>query len=324
MRIVLVVIGLAAILVAGCVSSGAASPEPTEQPSSSPVPTSLGTPAPTTVPTPSPVPLSSPTPSTPEPSIKPLASPLPIGLIAVTLADDGLRVRSRPWVGDDSINYEPLLPNGTGVHILEGPVVGSGYWWYRVELDEGVTLLDGVREGWVAVADHDGTPWVGPLIEVLPGPPPPSPVTGWPIVRRGLLSMHGSLDQEESQGSSLAIRVEVGGLLPGQPVNLTATGSYAIEWWCGPGSRPAEGLDPGAPFVSAGGRATTEARGTVGSDGIAVLSLVLPAAPPAEPCPSENPGPLFAPGGRWDGVEISDTHRGLVLGPATYEWQDTF
>jgi len=84
------------------------------------------------------------------------------GLLAVTVTDR-LRVRSRPGVGTESAKYEPLLSLGTRMSIIEGPVAGSGYWWYRVKAaDPDRNLVRGAQDGWVAASDHDGTPWVGP------------------------------------------------------------------------------------------------------------------------------------------------------------------
>ncbi len=50
-------------------------------------------------------------------------------------------------------------PLGTQLQVLDGPVDGSGYQWVRVA-PVGVTLDGGVADGWVAIADHDGTPWI--------------------------------------------------------------------------------------------------------------------------------------------------------------------
>ena len=73
---------------------------------------------------------------------------------------DRLRVRSKPQVDAASIKYQPVLPVGTQLQVLDGPVAGSGYQWVRVA-PVGVTLDGGVADGWVAIADHDGTPWIG-------------------------------------------------------------------------------------------------------------------------------------------------------------------
>jgi hypothetical protein len=69
---------------------------------------------------------------------------------------DRLRVRSLPEVSDASIRYEPLLPLGTEVTVLEGPVLGDGYAWYRVT----VTVRDRELTGWVAAAGRDGERWL--------------------------------------------------------------------------------------------------------------------------------------------------------------------
>jgi hypothetical protein len=79
-----------------------------------------------------------------------------VGSVVTTLADDGLRVRSQPRVSDDSFRYEPLLPLGTDLYVLDGPVSGSGYAWYEVVPLTSRTL----PSGWVASADRDGEPWI--------------------------------------------------------------------------------------------------------------------------------------------------------------------
>jgi len=58
--------------------------------------------------------------------------PLAAGSVATTLATDGLRMRSEPSVDPSSFKYEPLLPLGTALLVLDGPVSGSGYEWYDV------------------------------------------------------------------------------------------------------------------------------------------------------------------------------------------------
>jgi serpin B len=45
--------------------------------------------------------------------------------------------------------------------VLEGPVSASGYTWYKIAPVSFVGLA-GPGNGWVAVADKDGQPWVGP------------------------------------------------------------------------------------------------------------------------------------------------------------------
>lgn len=73
---------------------------------------------------------------------------------------DNVVVRSKPRVSTDSITYKPWLPEGARLEVLKGPVAASGYWWYRVELLEGLSLGGGITAGWVAAADHDGEAWI--------------------------------------------------------------------------------------------------------------------------------------------------------------------
>jgi serpin B len=89
------------------------------------------------------------------------------GALAVTVSDR-LRVRSEPRVADDSIKYEPVLPLGTELTVVGGPVQASGYAWYQVEPLTFV-LDGGVSRGWVAIADHDGTAWVAPADDQIAG-----------------------------------------------------------------------------------------------------------------------------------------------------------
>ncbi len=105
--------------------------------------------------------------STPSPTQRPTGSnpPVPkppgsfVGTIVTTLADDGLRVRSQPGVSDDSQMLEPLLPIGSQLYVLQGPVSASGYAWYEV-----VPLTSRkLPSGWVASADRNGEPWIAAL-----------------------------------------------------------------------------------------------------------------------------------------------------------------
>jgi serpin B len=89
------------------------------------------------------------------------------GALAVTVSD-GLRVRSQPGVSADSLKYTPLLPLGTPLVVAAGPVEASGYTWFRVA-PVGVKLSGGADQGWVAVADNDGTPWVALADDPTPG-----------------------------------------------------------------------------------------------------------------------------------------------------------
>lgn len=85
----------------------------------------------------------SPSPSTAPPSTAPsdptpAATPPPVTLgplridgLARVVAD-GLRVRSAPEVSAASERLQPLLGTGTMLFVIEGPVEGSGYDWYRI------------------------------------------------------------------------------------------------------------------------------------------------------------------------------------------------
>ena len=137
-----------AVLVIITMLAGCGAPSPTPSPSASAQPSTPAAPAAT--------PTSAPPPSaaiSPAPSSDPF-----LGSIAKTVSGN-LRVRSLPAVSDDSIKYEPLLPTGTKLQVVGGPVEASGYTWYEVE-PVGFDLGGGVRRGWVASADHDGTPWI--------------------------------------------------------------------------------------------------------------------------------------------------------------------
>lgn len=124
----------------------------------------------------------SPRPSTSGPSTSPAASvaigPTPspesyaptIGGTVITVSDQ-LRVRSEPEVSASSKKYEPLLPLGTELRVLEGPVSRSGYIWYRVA-PQSVELAGGVTDGWVAIASADGEPWIGDVAAATPSSEP--------------------------------------------------------------------------------------------------------------------------------------------------------
>jgi hypothetical protein len=146
-------VGLASLaLLGGCAAGTAFSPTPTQR---------LITPFPSRLPPPS-------SPPSPSPLLPPASSastsqaPTPtgslVGTVAVTVSDR-LRVRSEPRVSDDSIQYKPVLPLGTTLNVVGGPIVASGYTWYEVE-PVGFELDAGITRGWVAMADHDGTLWV--------------------------------------------------------------------------------------------------------------------------------------------------------------------
>jgi hypothetical protein len=76
--------------------------------------------------------------------------------VVVTIVD-GVRVRSRPEISAESGLLEPLLPRGTRLFVLEGPVQASGYDWYNVTP---ISLARAGPEGWVAKGSRDGVPWL--------------------------------------------------------------------------------------------------------------------------------------------------------------------
>ena len=74
----------------------------------------------------------------------------------ITVTDD-LRVRSEPGLTGE--RYE-LLPTGTPVGVVDGPVVASDYEWFQV-IAPSIDVGDGVpRVGWVAASEHGETPWL--------------------------------------------------------------------------------------------------------------------------------------------------------------------
>jgi len=87
--------------------------------------------------------------------------------VVVTIVDR-VRVRSEPRIADDSILYEPVLPTGTALFVLDGPAVASGYEWYQV-----VPLSPEVdtRYGWVAAASREGEAWIRPAEASCPPRP---------------------------------------------------------------------------------------------------------------------------------------------------------
>ena len=94
--------------------------------------------------------------------IRPDPSPLRPGSIATTVTSD-LRVRSKPFVGDESAMLTPLLDNGTRLAVIDGPVLATGYAWYEVIVPSLPGPDSPMMVGWVAVAGRDGEPWAGPM-----------------------------------------------------------------------------------------------------------------------------------------------------------------
>lgn len=114
-------------------------------------------------------------PSTALPSATaPPASPTPHAIATAgsgaTTVVDGVRVRSEPSVDEASLKYTPLLPRGSDLFIIDGPVVVSGYDWWQVVPTES-TGLSGPGYGWVAAASREGEPWIEAKALDCPAPP---------------------------------------------------------------------------------------------------------------------------------------------------------
>jgi len=164
----LLLLGLLGSIVLGCGTAGV----------------SPGSSAAVTDPAPSAAATVAPSPSTigqsPSPSVGPspaTAGELALESVAEVVTDD-LRVRTEPGTDDETTLLEPVLPRGTKLYVIDGPVGASGYRWYQV-LTFDVDLSapgDGVdeptvEEGWVAVADTTGEPWVQAAAMDCPGTP---------------------------------------------------------------------------------------------------------------------------------------------------------
>jgi hypothetical protein len=95
-------------------------------------------------------------------SVQPVLRPDTTAAVLV----DGLRIRSAPRIDDCSKLLTPLLQGSEQVFVIAGPVVHSGYDWYRVEPVGG--LSEARPSGWVARASRDGTMWVAPAERSCP------------------------------------------------------------------------------------------------------------------------------------------------------------
>ena len=169
-------VGLASLaLLAGCGGAATPSASPTPMPTSSPTP-ALASPAISPQPGASNAPAM---PSAPTESASATAAPL-VGRVVKSLADAGLRVRSRPGVDADSYKYEPLLPLGTRMYVLGGPVAASGYAWYEVVPLTSRTL----PSGWVAGGGRDGEPWMA--VDAFDCPPAPADFRSLAALPRGV------------------------------------------------------------------------------------------------------------------------------------------
>jgi hypothetical protein len=103
------------------------------------------------------------------PSFEPTAPASPVGATPSAVAtyrfapdsiavvvEGPLLIRSRPSVSVGS-RKQGLLGTGERLFVIEGPERGSDYDWYFV-----MPVEDYGEFGWVAAADHDGTPWLRP------------------------------------------------------------------------------------------------------------------------------------------------------------------
>jgi hypothetical protein len=83
---------------------------------------------------------------------------LTVGSLAVVTIDgDDLRVRSEPSTADDRTRLKPLLPAGTRMLVVGGPVFADGMDWYEIQTDG--ELID--LFGWVSTG-QDGEVWLAP------------------------------------------------------------------------------------------------------------------------------------------------------------------
>jgi hypothetical protein len=80
---------------------------------------------------------------------------------AITVSDR-LRVRSLPEISEASIRYEPLVPIGTRLWVVDGPTLANGYAWYKVvaPFPESGGTGSSWLTGWVAAAGLDGERWI--------------------------------------------------------------------------------------------------------------------------------------------------------------------
>lgn len=149
----LVVLGGTAVIVG---SRGFGIVAPVSSPS--PVPVQSASAAATATPLPTPEPDPTPTPSPTIAAVPPsptVDGPLQAGDIAAMVTDGRLVIRTLPQATADSAIFKTRLHPGQRVLLLEGPVEGSGYPWFRVRV--------GALEGWVAAASRDGEPWLAPV-----------------------------------------------------------------------------------------------------------------------------------------------------------------
>lgn len=139
-------------------------------------PTASGQPAPTG---------STATPPTGSLPVPPTAPPsLMVGALAVvTAAGNGLRVRTEPGVADDATRLWPLLPTGTRMLVLRGPLALDNHDWYEVRVDGAPSF------GWVASAG-DGIAWLAPAAPRCSGTV--APAEAWTLRAIDLVACYGA------------------------------------------------------------------------------------------------------------------------------------
>jgi hypothetical protein len=151
----------ACIAIAACSAGAGASPPSPTSASASSLPTIAPASPSSAAPSSSPARSSDASPSPSSIAVRTAAPSQPTttigpGDVVATLVPD-VRVRSKPRVTDDSFKYDPLLPSGTKLYVLDGPVAGSGYDWFWVA----PLASNELPLGWVAAAGRDGEAWLG-------------------------------------------------------------------------------------------------------------------------------------------------------------------
>jgi serpin B len=96
--------------------------------------------------------------------------------------------------------YEPVLPIGTELTVVDGPIRASGYVWYKV-VPISFDALEGPGYGWVASAGKDGEPWIA-LAE--------SPIAGIEVAKANVTRAQADpLDAKSAAGSINAFGLDL-------------------------------------------------------------------------------------------------------------------
>jgi alpha-tubulin suppressor-like RCC1 family protein len=80
-----------------------------------------------------------------------------VGRMAAVVTDTRLVVRSTPGTGTYSKILAWYLYPQQRAEVMEGPVLASGYFWYRIRVNE--------DEGWVAGRSRAGEPWLAQVTD---------------------------------------------------------------------------------------------------------------------------------------------------------------